>query len=33
MKYEYKQIWTKLNSYNGNALSRDKIQLQELYEQ
>ena len=33
MKYEYEQIWTKLNSYNANELSRDKIQLQELYEQ
>ena len=29
MKYEYDQIWTKLNSYNANALSRDKIKLQE----
>ena len=28
-KYEHDQIWTKLNSYNANALSRDKIKLQE----
>ena len=33
MKYEYEQIWTKLNSCNRNALSRDKMQVQELYEQ